>query len=179
MKHREPFAIDPEVLADLQLREHTERTRRTKPVDAIYAYKPPEFVGAWRCRRCGVLVEIQASDLENLAMWNRVLKARGEAPIDNTKIALCDECKAVEDDRRSDGRKEQAGIVNDLIRSLKATDDIDGIDARAQTKRLRELGHPDVDGLLHELRERAGARAAKRARVSAPKPKLVDEGGEL
>lgn len=159
MKH-EAREIDPEVLADLRLRESTERDRAPANA-AIYDWRRPQFCGAWPCRTCSTLVPVQASDLENVAMWNRILKARGEEPIEVERVMFCDDCRALHKDRGAGKRREQNERLAEEIRKLKAAPDPDR--ERATINTLRDLGHPDVDGLLHELRERAGSTSKAKA----------------
>ena len=151
--------MDPEVLADLRLRERT-AAERSAASPALYAWKPPVFVGAWKCRTCEVLVPITTEDLERLAMWNRVLRSRKQEPIDHNRIVFCDACRDSLKAKAGDRRSEEARITGELVRELKAATNPDS--ERATANRLRDLGHPDVDGLLGALRERAGYGPAKR-----------------
>lgn len=164
---RPPDFRDPEVLADLRRRVELERTRPTSPekIEAVYAWKAPEFIGAWKCRTCGQLVPIQESDMANLAMWNRELRKRNEEPIDTARIVFCDACRTEHRKSAPGRRTEEVARLAEVIRTLKGAADPDREMATIRT--LRDLGHPDVDGLLSELRERAGAKATKKARTGS------------
>lgn len=153
---------DPEVIADLQLREQTARARprNEAKTEALYTWAPPEIVAKWKCRTCGALaVPISADDLEFAAVWNRKLRSRGEAPLDPDRIVFCDACR---DKHRASGehrRAEERERIAEEIRKLKNADD-PTLEA-ATIKTLRELGHPDVDGLVQSLVAKAITRLEK------------------
>jgi hypothetical protein len=85
--------LDPEVHADLRLRDSSEGDRtRTRTV----AYAPPVFVEHWPCKGCSVMVGITREVLDTHAMFNRQLVKRRESPL--PKRAQCDDCKRRDED---------------------------------------------------------------------------------
>lgn len=84
---------DPEVLADLQLRDASERDRgRTRPL----GWSPPVFVEHWPCKGCGALVGMTKESLDVHAMFNRQLASKRESPL--PKRGCCDDCKTRDED---------------------------------------------------------------------------------
>lgn len=159
MKQHDSFEQDLEVAYDLALRARTERDRRpaeqATSINGV-GWKRPEFVGAWHCRTCNELVPIQEADMEHVAIWNRRLRARGEEPIDTSRIVFCDPCREKHREAAPEKRRTEVMRMSEVIRELKSSPDPDRELATIRT--LRDLGHPDVDGLLSALRERAGAK---------------------
>lgn len=153
---------DPEVVADLQLRASSEHDRsRTRA--AAYDWKRPEVIGQWKCRaQCGRFCDVTQDTMEALAMWNRELKRRLEAPLDINTILWCDPC-AKEKRRLSDGlRREKVDRTADVIRQIK--DDVAGVRYRDKDgdhvvtrgkaiELLATWGHPDIAGFRQALAE--------------------------
>lgn len=165
------YEPDPEVVADLQLRARTarERPRTEAQVDKVLAWQPPEIVGQWRCRTCGSkFMPITADALEYARMWNRILQRRGEAPLDPERIVFCDDCRELHRSHGADKRRDEVDRMAEEVRKLKNA--ADPTSEQATIRTLRELGHPDVDGLVHSLTAKAAGRleksAAKKARAS-------------
>lgn len=147
------FEPDPEVIADLQLRDATERDRsRTRR--ASYAWTPSKIVGAWRCKnlRCPAFVEVTEETMERFCMFNSQLRSRGEAPLDPSKILYCDPCITEYKRTAPDRRRAQMDRMAVVIRQLK--DSGDASRERDLIAQLEEWGHPDVTGLVKAITER-------------------------
>jgi hypothetical protein len=158
--------MDPEVLADIAKRDRIAASRDPMAFEpalrAAVAKIRPVFVGAWKCRTCNALVPVQEQDLENLASCNDALRRRGEEPLDHNRIMFCDSCREAHKLDAARRRRREVERLAEVIRALKSAADPDS--ERALIHQLRELNHPDVDGLLNALRERANKPAK-----SAPK----------
>jgi len=161
--------LDPEVLADQYRRELIARDahREESPAKNPLAKSRPVYVGAWKCRKCDALVPIQESDMDFLATWNDVLRARGEAPIDPHSVMFCDACRTKYKSRdfqldRARGNRDRTERLAEAIRRIKGAANPDG--EHETIRALRELGHPDVDGLLSLLREKAANTKSKPTR---------------
>src|SRR4051812_28254255 len=90
--------LDPEVLADLQLRERTARERpgnsETQFGRMLRAVGTPRVVDKTPCRaRCGGLADWTEEAENAFSTFNRMLDASGDAPLDKTKILFCDACR--------------------------------------------------------------------------------------
>lgn len=157
------YAIDPEVLADLQLRESSRRDSTRTRGAGIYDWKKPKFVGTWRCRSpvCGASVGYTQEDHETAEVFDRERARRGEPPLDRKTIALCSTCNALRLKQRADKNRAQVDELAEIIRAVK--DSTNPRDMHAEIKRMRELHHPDVDGLLQSVEARLNA-GGKRTR---------------
>ncbi len=109
---------DPEVIADLKFRAYTERDRSRGGAD--YDWKQPETIGAWKCRvpACGVLVGVTQDAMERVAMFNRELHRRGEAPLDINAIVYCDRCR---DEFKRTAADRRRGQVDQATQGGRAT----------------------------------------------------------
>ena len=127
---RDPIT-DPEVLADLRLRDRTSRERadrRTAPglnagqdldglspeLAALYDGAPDPIVEHWPCRgRCGRMVGVPKVALERLEDANRMLPRR-ERPIGKHEVMWCPDCKRADDEARAAQRRphEQTEIAS-------------------------------------------------------------------
>lgn len=161
---------DPEVIADLQLRAYTEKSRNGLSEaafgQAIRAAAKPKIIGQVPCRaRCGSLVDWTEEAEESFATFNRKLLSTRDAPLDKTRIVFCIRC-------RDRGRLEAAAInrehidrLREVIRRVKASSHPDS--EHDLHKQLRELRHPDVEGLLEALRTKGQKQPGTRARKGA------------
>ena len=86
------------------------------------------------CRACGAPCDVTEAGLSALKTCNRILLARGDMPINETKTFACDAC--VGRVREASGEENRRNV--DLMRAAI----------------LKELGHPDVPGLLLAISER-------------------------
>jgi hypothetical protein len=90
--------LDPEVLADLRLREQSERDPSRSRVDPT-AWTEPAIVEHWPCRGgCGTMVGVTREAIDALASSNAMLARRREAPIAKTKVVWCPPCKRRDDE---------------------------------------------------------------------------------
>jgi hypothetical protein len=160
---------DPEVIADLQLRAYTEKTRKGLSEAgfkaAIVAAAKPDIIGEVPCRgRCGAVVgwTQQAEDAFNV--WNGILARKVEAPLDKTRIVFCNSCRDLGRKIAGESNRKHIETLASVIRQVKASGNPDG-----ETKlleRLKELNHPDVFGLLEALRaKRDKSGPGKRTRM--------------
>jgi hypothetical protein len=152
---RDPIT-DPEVIADLRLRAASERSRGNG--DPTLSYRAPVLVEQWPCRgKCGATVPVDEAGVHARNKANAQLARRGEPELGKHEIAFCPACKAKYAPARGDAMRRHADAMAAAIRELKTLVDND-LRERALIARLRELGHPDVDGLVRAVRE---GRAAK------------------
>lgn len=152
--------IDPEVLEDLRLRASTERDRsRSREMPA---WAPPKIHSNVPCRgRCGSVVEWTEDAEERFQIFNRELARRNDAPLDKTKIAFCNACRAVGDTAAAARNRKLVDAVAAAIRELK-----DGCESTREYEllgKLEKAGHPDIAGLKQWLTDKAskGKRATR------------------
>ncbi len=157
-------ALDPEVVADLQLRASTERDT-SRSGAAAYDWKRPDVIGQWKCRaQCGRFCDVTQDTMEAMAMWNRELKRRLEAPLDINAILWCEPCSVEMRRLSSERRRAKVERMASVIKQIK--DDAPNIRyrdkhgdhsvTRAQAfEVLKEMGHPDVAGFQQALSEKS------------------------
>lgn len=156
---------DPEIIADMRARNRVagglDRPIEVAPKGPLGgAWAPPEIVEGWACRaRCGRFVPATAEALARWADANRALQRRGLEPIGKHEVLFCASCKSKHAPERGDARRRQADAMADAIRELKGLVDND-LRERSLIARLRDLGHPDVDGLVRAVRESRAAKIA-------------------
>lgn len=159
--------LDPEVLADLELRDASMRDRsRSRRAEATLGRElPAPPVAWWTCRapRCGQLVGIPEQAVERLEIFNARLVSRGEQPIPDDTVAVCDEHRAMLLTHRAETLRRKHDRLRENIVKLKASPN-----PRSEHELLRELErdhHPDISGLLESLaRKLEGDKASKRTR---------------
>lgn len=155
--------LDPEVLADLQLRESSTRDRTRTAREPRWIR--PVLVESWPCRapRCGNSVEVTEEVVDGLKICNRELVRRGEREIPTDAIVLCDSCKLILEHYRLERRLERNKRIAENVRLLKGS-----ANPRMEHEAIRQLQtdhHPDIAGLLDVLERRLNAeRASKRSR---------------
>jgi hypothetical protein len=148
--------LDPEVLADLQFRDDSERdTTRSRTTSS---WSPPVYVHEWECRhpRCDVRVPVTEDTVERLAIFNRQLEARGERPIPCDAVMLCDEHRVEFERHRQQKLRERVDELASVIRQLKASPNPSA--EHALIARLGPLGHPEPAALMATLEARGGAK---------------------
>lgn len=153
--------IDPEVLADLQLRAASEHdTSRSRGTTAPMGSWPPVFVVDWKCRnpRCEAGVPVTGDVVERLAIFNEHLRQRGERPIPHDAVLVCEEHHAELRAWRDRKLRERTDALADVIRQLKASSA--PAKEAALIARLSELGHPEPHLLMAALdaKSRGGKR---------------------
>ncbi len=112
---RDPIT-DPEILADLRLRDRTARERADRrgpygldvgqdpdglspAIAALYASAPDPDVEHWPCRKgCGRMVGVTSAGIEAFESCNRKLKAMRQDPIGKHQVMWCPDCKRVDDE---------------------------------------------------------------------------------
>lgn len=161
--------IDPEVLADLQLRISSERDSTRSRGSGTYAWTTPVIVAHWRCRsrescRTAVagepaLVGVTQETLDALEGFNSELRRRMQADLPTHSIVFCDECKRHGISMQAEANRKRADRMAERVRKLR-----DGCSADEEREIIEVLRktHPDVDGLLRAIRERReGAHGGK------------------
>lgn len=161
---------DPEVIADMQLRARTERDRG-RLTDAQFAAKirdaaKPKIIERVPCRgRCGALVDWTEEAEESFRTFSRILLAKRDAPLDKTRIVFCVACRARGRIEAGDGNRRHVDELRDAIRRIKGSANPDS--ERDLIQKLRDLKHPDVEGLLEALRTKGVKQPGSRARRGA------------
>lgn len=154
--------IDPEVLADLQLRKASEHDR-TRTRTANYSWRPPEDVAHWKCRnpKCSAMVGVTQEAVDAAAVFDRELHRQRESPLDRERIAMCVECRQLFFKQRADKNRAQVDGLAGLIRELKG-DPPRPDRERTLIEQIRHMHHPDVDALVQAIRERREGGKSKR-----------------
>lgn len=114
------------------------------------SWAPEPTVEHWRCRAgCGELVGVGRTAIEHWREMSALLAARGERPLDTGAIVWCRPCeerlRAAANERKARARNEVTRLVNVLRASMDPTRE------QVVIARLRELGHPDIEGLVRQL----------------------------
>lgn len=139
---------DPEVQADAELRDDSEHD---KTRSGVPSWKPPAIVEHWPCRTCGDAVPVTQDGIEAAHVWDQILTARGEPPIDRQRTMFCVACvikhKANATERRAHEKAELAEVIRLLKQSRSPSREHD------LHLRLKALGHPDIEGLIRTLCE--------------------------
>lgn len=132
---REPIT-DPEVLADLALRERTahERADRRTPAGLepgqdldglspslakLYDAAPDPIVEHWPCRGdCGTMVGVTKVGVDEYAAMNRRLRSMRQEPVPKSKVMWCPDCKKRDEELAQMARRpaEQLGMKLDANR---------------------------------------------------------------
>lgn len=158
---------DPEVLADLRLREHTARTRPAI-TDAQFAQSiretaSPNVIGKVPCRaRCGNLADWTAEAEDAFNTWNRKLAQDREAPLDKTKIVFCDDCRKRGSKAAGESNRNHVEAVRAAIRELKDKPPHNPSEEHAAVRRLEALRHPFAEECVKTIVERAAAKGSRR-----------------
>jgi hypothetical protein len=151
---------DPEVEADIRLRESSRFDRSRNQGDAP-TYVPPKIVDRVPCRnRCGSVVSWTEEAENTFQTFNRHLAGRAEAQLDKTKIAFCNTCRTAGVGLAAERNRKQVDYIAARVRELKG-----GCNSDRYGELLKELtkaGHPDVDGLRQALTDKANAKSSKR-----------------
>lgn len=158
--------LDPEVVADLQLRAYTQHDRSRSRADNHSTWRPEATVGYWNCRRegCMGIIAITQDAVDRLDDANRMLQRRGELKIKSREVAWCDGCVKLFAKARADRLRERTDAMATCIRELKEhPNPRSAHDLIAQISKLR---HPDLQGLLEaiEIKRKTGPERAKRER---------------
>lgn len=149
-------AIDPEVRADIELRNRTERHRSRKELPS---WTRPEFVANWPCRACSAPVPVTADAVDTLERFNRMLGARNETFIRTTEIMFCDRCGAEYKRTAAARRLGQVERMRPVIQRLKRSSNPEG--EHELIKQLTQWSHPDVAGLIQSIRDRIASKGRK------------------
>lgn len=156
--------LDPEVRADLELREQTTRDRTRSRSTRIYDWRPPVFVENWPCSvpNCDGEYPVESDAVERLEIFNAQLMRKGERPITKSEIGYCESCRAEYKRTAPERRRAQVDRMADGIRKLKAA-----ANPQLEYTLLRQLeqwGHPDVKGLVEAIRLSREKPGSKRVR---------------
>ena len=160
------FEEDPEVIADLQLRASSvyDSSRSSQPP----TWAPPTIVDRVPCRaRCGAVVEWTDEAEERFGIFNRHLKQKLEAPLDKTKIAFCNACRAKGQALAAERNRQAVEFMAPLIRELKGEPAPNAIREREIIEKLKKAGHPDIEGLCGAIKARRESKPQGRSRRGA------------
>jgi hypothetical protein len=154
------FEPDPEVIADLRLRESTSRDASRTRIES-YAWSPPAIVAKWRCRnaKCKSFADVPEDAMEALCTFNAQLRARGEEPLETNLILYCDPCLAEFKATAATRRRAQVERMAVVIKQLKESRDPER--ERDLIAQLEKWGHPDVAGLVQAITERRSAESGR------------------
>lgn len=167
--------IDPEVLADLQLRASSQhdRTRARPSASLLGTWAPNEKpAGMWRCKGRGkgkepcpqnAIVPVTAETMERLLIFNGQLRKRGEDPIDTDDVERCIPCQRAINAARPALLRKRVDDMAVVIRDLKSS--TDPRRERELIKQLETWQHPDVPALLQAIEDRQRGPSGKGARV--------------
>lgn len=149
--------VDPEVQADIDLRESTRRERSPARLE-VYNWTEPRIVDRWRCRgNCGGIVAVTEEAQHALEVHNRELANRGETPLDTNKIAFCEKCReqgvGIGAERNRRHVDALALIIGELVQ-MAADNSQDHDRERTLMHNAKLMHHPDLDGLKQALRDR-------------------------
>jgi len=158
--------LDPEVVADLQLRAYSEHDRTRTRGEGAYDWKPPAAVTEWKCRTppCKVFVGVDADTVEQWEMFNRELVRRAEKPIASHEVVRCASCELEMAKVQPLRLRKRVDRMADVIRQLKdgkeqiryRDNEGDQIGNRELAfAKLKEWGHPDVEGFRQALTEKS------------------------
>jgi hypothetical protein len=163
--------IDPEVLADMQLRSYTEASRPRMSEAAfaagVRAAATPNVIGVVPCRgRCGAVVDWTEEAEQAFETWNRILLGKREAPLDKTRITFCNSCRARGARLSAENNRKQVDRLAELVRELKDEPPPSPSRERELLEAIKALNHPDVDALVQTIREKRTKSPGKRTRGS-------------
>lgn len=141
---------DPEVLADLRLRDTSMRDC-TRTGEAHWT--PPKIHSKVPCRgRCGSVVDWAEDAEERFQIFCRELAKRNQAQLDRTQIVFCDNCRAIGNLAAAQRNRKLVDAVAVAIRELK-----DGCEPHREHElidKLTRAGHPDIAGLVQWLKDK-------------------------
>lgn len=159
---KDKLKLDPEVIADLKLRESSTRDKtRTGEVE----WTSPVLVESWKCRapRCSNVVEVTQDVVDQHRVFNGYLQDRGERDIPTDAIVLCPDCKKLAASYRNEALLERNRQMTADVQHMKASPD--PRNEHDCLRRLRANHHPDIDGLLDVLvRRLEGEKGSKRSK---------------
>lgn len=161
--------LDPEVLADLQLRARTlsERGDRYLRPSPAQLYRKPVDAAQWKCRfpRCEILIGVADDVVQYLENFNAELATRGERAIPTDAILVCPEHLKLALEHRAQKQRERSDRMRDNIRKLRASE----LDPNLMPDVLADLRrdhHPDVDGMVAAMLARLnGSSGGKKRRA--------------
>jgi len=184
---KEPLPMDPEVLADLQLRASSQydSSRARAP---MRPFANPETVERWPCRRpgCSTMVDVTEDAVDRVVQFSAQLEREGQSviagrhprkrpneykpedyrPLDATAIVFCGECTAVLKESGAAKRRTEVDRMAPLIVELRTDPGPNPHREYEIVKQLREWKHPDVDGLVAAIRERRSSKGKQKGRTA-------------
>lgn len=164
---------DPEVVADVRLREATTRDATRGAPTVIGGDRA--IVAQWPCHaKCGRMVGVNSTTLEAWRVFNTQLRTAGpwshaqqrytgpEEPLDASAIVYCQLCIDGIKSQEGDECRKYADRMHEIIVELKEAVAMgNATKERELTKKLQGR-HPDLNGLLAALRARkAGAKPGR------------------
>lgn len=149
--------VDPEVVADLRLREDSMRdpTRERRSEAMLGTWAPREkYVGKWKCKTpvCSAYVDVVEDTIERWMLLNGMLKARGEETIRTDEVLRCDRCRNEMSLARRVHLRKRVDEMAVIIRQLKSSSNPRG--EHELIRQLEKWHHPDLKGLLDAIERR-------------------------
>lgn len=139
-----------------RIREETARdkTRSRKPPK----WEQPVVIATWPCRNvdCRKPVDLTPEGGDMFALFNKVLRDRGEPPMETGRVLICPDCRKIAERNREQKSRERRRETADIVRQLKNHSNPDS--ATALHGELERLGHPDVKGLIETLKAKQGSK---------------------
>lgn len=157
--------LDPEVVADLQLRAATEHdSTRSRPT--TLRFEPSVTVRLLPCRngKCRKPCELTEDGQARIAQFNRILLARSDQPLNEHELLVCDECRALLESHKADRNREHRELMRKHVAALKNAADPfakkggTGEYVLADEWTYVEKRHPDPRGLAAWLRDQQRTR---------------------
>lgn len=147
--------VDPEVLADIELRDRTRRERPNASA-ALYAWTPTPDVEHWPCRAgCGRMVGVPQEALDAAITFDRQLARTNEPPLNRAKIVFCSTCKASGMKFAAETNRRHVEALRLLIREAKESSTAaDTLEERERIEKIRLMRHPNVVDFVAALREK-------------------------
>jgi hypothetical protein len=151
--------VDPEVVADIELRDRSERDpNRARDLRSAAGGElgDRKTVGHWLCRvaTCRRPVEVTADTVYVLEVMNAHLAGRGEAPIQTLDVVFCEEHRQKLGEARQAVSIQVRAKVRDYILELRSEDPPSPDRERDLISKIEALGHPDTKGLLQSIGDR-------------------------
>jgi hypothetical protein len=155
--------VDEEEQHYAQVRAETMRdlTRKRK----FPKWETPTVIAQWSCRNaeCRKPVDLTPEGGDMFALFNRILRGRGEQAMDSSRVLICPDCRTIAEHNREQKSRDRRRDIAVAIRALKASKDPEG--EAALRDEIERLGHPDVKGLVEALKAKGGKRRVSKEDV--------------
>jgi hypothetical protein len=124
-------------------------------LDPIRPFGDARVVAQRPCRSCKQPCDVTDAGMDALKACNRMLLARDEMPLNETKIFACERCEMKVRDAIGTANRDRVEGMRAIIMDLKNSQD-----PASETVLLGELAkyhHPDIPGLIRAIGERKAA----------------------